>query len=55
MTKPILDDATIDLLPYEAADLLKRLVEIYGGAISVREATELHRLEKRLKARTGSQ
>ena len=55
MTKPILDDATLDnFSPYEAEAMLKQLDEIYSGGISAREATELHRLEKRLRAKAGS-
>lgn len=56
MTKPILDDATLDnFSPHEAQAMLEKLNQIYKDGISPREATELHRLEKRLKAKAGSQ
>ena len=55
MTKPIIDDLTLDnFSPYEAAAMLEKLNEIYKDGISAREATELHRLEKRLKAHAAS-
>jgi hypothetical protein len=54
MTKPIIDDEAINKFsPYEAQAMLEKLNEIYGSGITPREATELHRLEKRLKARPG--
>ena len=56
MTKPIIDDEAINKFsPYEAQAMLEKLNEIYGSGITPREATELHRLEKRLKAKAGSQ
>ena len=52
MTKPILDDATLDnFSPYEAQAMLDKLGEIYKDGISAREAVQLHRIEKVLKAR----
>ena len=42
MTKPIIDDSTLDnFSPYEAAAMLEKLNEIYKDGISAREATEL--------------
>ena len=50
--KPIIDDDALDnFSPYEAEAMLKTLNEIYKDGISAREATELHRLEKRLRVR----
>ena len=55
MTKPILDDATLDnFSPYEATAMLEKLNEIYKDGISAREATELHRLERRLRVRAST-
>ena len=49
---PIIDDLAIDnFSPYEAQAMLEKLNEIYKVGISAREATELHRLEKRLRVR----
>ena len=48
----IIDDDAIDKFsPYEAQAMLDKLGEIYKDGISAREATELHRLEKRLRVR----
>ena len=49
---PIIDDPAIDnFSPYEVEAMLKKLDEIYKDGISASEATELHRLEKRLRVR----
>ena len=53
---PIIDDdALANFTPYEAEAMLTRLAEIYKDGVSAREAVELHRVEKVLKARAGSQ
>ena len=49
---PIIDDdALANFTPYEAEAMLTKLQEIYRDGISAKEAVELHRLEKRLRAR----
>ena len=55
MTKPILDDATLgNFSPYEAASMLEKLDQFFKDGISAREAVELHRIEKVLKANAGT-
>ena len=55
MTMPIIDDATLaNFSPYEAEAMLEKLNEIYKDGITVREAIELHRVEKRLRAKAAS-
>jgi hypothetical protein len=52
---PIIEDDTIDKFsPFEAQAMLEKLNEIYSGGISAKEAADLHRLEKALKAKAGS-
>ena len=52
---PIIEDDTIDKFsPFEAQAMLEKLNEIYKDGISPREATELHRVEKRLRAKAAS-
>ena len=47
-------DWIAQLLPYEAEAALKSLAQSMTGPLSVREATELQRLEKALRAKAGS-
>ena len=48
----IIDDAALNQIsPYEAQAMLEKMNEIYKDGISVREAVELHRIEKRLRVR----
>ena len=55
MTKPILDDATLDnFSPREAASMLEKLNRFFKDGTSARQAVELHRIEKVLKAKAGS-
>ena len=51
----IIDDSALARFsPHEAAVMLDKLAEIYGSGISPREAVELHRIEKVLKAKAAS-
>jgi hypothetical protein len=51
----IIDDDAIDKFsPYEAQAMLEKLKEIYKDGINAREAVELHRIEKALKAKADS-
>jgi hypothetical protein len=51
----IIDDSALArFTPHEAQIMLEKLGEIYGSGISAREAVELHRLEKVLKAKAAS-
>ena len=51
----IIDDDAIDKFsPYEAQAMLEKLNEIYKDGINAREAVELHRIEKALKAKADS-
>ena len=51
----IIDDDAIDKFsPHEAQAMLEKLNEIYKDGISAREAVELHRIEKALKAKADS-
>ena len=55
MTKPIIEDATLArCTPHEAQKMLKILNQVFGSRMSAREAVEIHRLEKVLKAKAAS-
>ena len=43
-----------DLLPYQAAEMLKNVSTIFPGSISVNEAVQLQKLERALRAKAGS-
>ena len=55
MTKPIIDDATLEnFSPHEAQAMIEKLNQFFKDGISAREAVQLHRIEKVLKAKTAA-
>ena len=47
-------DWIANLRPYQAEAALEKITEAMAGGMTAKEATELHRLQKALKAKAGS-